>query len=75
MIPVECDKCKDLRGVDTLTHLDMCDNRTACLKIRLCEYHCYETYSMCSMCLNFIQDPENDQRLREWEKRHGDKSS
>ena len=65
-----CDKCKNLRGADVATPLEMCKNRNYCLKERLCEYHCFELYHMCTLCLEFIQDPRNDQKLQEWEKRN-----
>ena len=68
-LPEECDKCQDLRGT-TPTQLEVCNDRFVCLKVRLCEYHCYELYNMCSKCLNFIQDPKNDQQIREWEEKH-----
>lgn len=71
MIPEVCDKCANLRGAEIATPLEMCEDRFACLKIRLCEYHCYEMFDMCSICLNFIQDPKNDKQLHEWESRNG----
>jgi len=71
MIIIEiCDKCKDLRKAEISTLLEKCEDRFFCLKVRLCEYHCYQLFNMCSKCLNFIQDPKNDQQLKEWELKH-----
>jgi len=69
--PLECDKCKDLRDAKTSTLLIMCEDRDYCLKVCLCEYHCYEIYSLCRSCLLFIQDSKNDEAIKKWEIKYG----
>jgi len=69
-VPDFCEKCTELRGADIPTPLVQCKDRKHCLTVMVCEYHCYEQYGMCSLCLQFIQDPNNDDKLREWEKSH-----
>jgi hypothetical protein len=67
MIPDFCEKCVELRGAELATPLVPCKDRKHCLKEMMCDYHCYEMFSLCTLCLAFIQDPKNDEAIRKWE--------
>ncbi len=80
-----CDKCESLRGSEP-TLLTYCENNS-CRDLPpiggifdgsqtttvtyLCEGHCYDQFSMCVECFHFIQDPSNDEAIRNWERYYG----
>lgn len=79
-----CDKCESLRGSKP-TLITYCED-DACKDLPLvgagfngekfisvtclCDGHCYEQFNMCVECFHFIQDPSNDEAIRNWEKRN-----